>query len=76
MKAYPKAKIQRLRNIEPDAIIGAWEVLADAIGVKRTEVAGPDKYTWAKAIAPHLNFDNPCSPSLNALIQDIQQQIR
>ena len=70
--AYPRAMLQRLRNIQPDAIIGAWEALADAIGVKRKEVTGADKFGWAEKIAPHLDFDNPISPSLKELIDSVE----
>jgi len=75
LKAYPKAKIQKLRNIQPDAIVGAWEALADAIGSKRAEVTGPDKFAWAEKIAPYLDFDNPVSPSLKGLIDDISEHV-
>jgi hypothetical protein len=74
-KAFPKAKLQKLRNIPPDAIVGAWEMLADAIGIKRDEVTGRDKYGWAEKIAPYLNFDNPVSPSLESFVKDIQNNI-
>jgi hypothetical protein len=69
--AYPKAKLQKLRNVQPDSIVGAWELLADAIGAKRKEVTGPDKFSWAEKIAPHLDFDNAASPSLRALVDGI-----
>ena len=62
--AFPRAKTQRIRSTAPDAIVGAWELLADALKVKRDEVTGADKFAWATAIAPHLNLDNPRSPSL------------
>ncbi len=75
LKAYPKAKVQRLRSIQPDAVVGAWEVLAEALGAKREEVTGADKYVWAEKIAPHLDFDNPSSPSLKNLIDGIGQQV-
>lgn len=71
--AYPRAKLQRLRNIQPDAIVGAWEALADAIGAKRNEVTGADKFGWAEKIAPHLNFDTPFSPSLKELIKSLDE---
>jgi hypothetical protein len=75
LKAYPKAKVQKMRGIKPDAIVGAWEVLAEAVGAKRQEVTGADKYAWAEKIAPHLDFDNPPSPSLACLIDGIDQQL-
>lgn len=75
LKAYPKAKTQRLRDIQPDAIIGAWEALADAIGVKRNDVTGADKFVWAEAIAPHLDLENPRSPSLKNIIKQINSEL-
>lgn len=74
LRAFPKAKVQKLRNIEPDAIVGAWEVLADALRVNRSSVTGADKYAWAEAIAPNLNLDDPRSPSLKKLIEGIRQE--
>jgi hypothetical protein len=38
-KAYPEANLQVLRVIKPDAIIGAWEKLAEAIRRAYTEKA-------------------------------------
>lgn len=73
--AYPKARHQRLRAVPPDAICGAWEVLAAALGYKRDEVTGADKYAWAQAIAPHLNLVLPPSPSLARLLQGIERQL-
>ena len=75
LAAYPKAKVQRLRNIEPDAIVGAWEVLADVLKVNKGEVTGADKYAWATAIAPHLDLDNPRSPSLQKLLEGVSREI-
>lgn len=71
LKAYPKAKIQKLKNIPPDAVIGAWEAFADAIGLKRADVTGPEKFGWAEKVAPYLNFDDPVSPSLRSLINEL-----
>ncbi|MBE2967665.1 DUF4276 family protein [Burkholderia cepacia] len=73
--AFPKAKVQKLRNIEPDATVGAWEALADALRVNKKLVTGADKYAWAEAIAPHLDLDNPRSPSLQNLVEGIRQEI-
>ena len=61
--------------MQADAIVGAWEVLADAIGIKRKEITGADKYAWAQTIAPHLDLDNPPSPSLKKLIDGISALI-
>lgn len=60
----------------PDAITGAWETLAETIGVKPKDITGADKYTWAEKIAPHLNLEYPRSPSFRKLIEGINQQLR
>ena len=73
-KAFPRAKTQRIRTTAPDAIAGAWELLADALKIKRNEVTGADKFAWATAITPHLNLDNPRSPSLRKLIEGVNRE--
>lgn len=73
--AFPRAKMQRIRSTTPDAIVGAWELLADALKIKRHEVTGADKFAWATAIAPHLNLDNPRSPSLRKLIEGVNREV-
>jgi len=73
--AFPRAKVQRLRNVAPDAIVGAWEALADVLKVHKHLVTGADKYAWAEAIAPHLDLDNPRSPSLQELVEGIRREI-
>lgn len=70
-KAYPLVKMNLLKKIQPDAIVGAWEQLADALAIKRKSVSGQTKVIWANAIAPHLNFVTPKSPSLKILIDDL-----
>ncbi len=71
-KAFPgKLKKNVLKNIPPDAVIGAWEKLAVALGFDPKMVAGPTKFEWAKRIAPHLNLENPNSPSFRKLIEGI-----
>lgn len=75
LKAYPNAKVQRLRSIEPDAIIGAWEVLAEVLRMKKEDVTGIDKHAWAEAIAPHLDLENPKSPSLKILVEGVGKEI-
>lgn len=71
--AFPKAKIAALKNIPPDAIVGAWEQLAKAIG--STGSSGTDKRRWAEKICPHLDLDNPPSPSLRKLISGVAREI-
>lgn len=71
-QAYP-GQINKniLKNIQHDAIIGASEKLAEALGINKKMIAGPTKFQWAKKIAPHLDLDNPKSPSFKKLIQGI-----
>ncbi len=71
-KAYPgQVKKNVLKNIQLDAIVGASERLAEALGLNVKMVAGPTKFQWAKKIAPHLDLDNPRSPSFKKLIEGI-----
>ena len=71
-RAYPKGlKKQLLKYIEPDAIVGAWEKLALALGLDPKKVSGLTKYEWATRISPHLNLDAPKSPSFCKLIADL-----
>lgn len=72
--AYPKAKITQLKGIKPDAVVGAWELLAKAID--STGSSGTDKRRWAELIAPHLNLENPPSPSLKKLIAGIDGELK
>ena len=75
VKAYPKAKQQKLRGIVADDIVGAWEKLADALNIKPSEVTGADKYAWAERISPHLNLKEPHSPSLGKFIAGISREV-
>lgn len=75
-QAFPKLKkVQRPGRVAPDAIVGAWEVLARSIGVPTQQVTGADKFAWAERIAPYLDLENPPSPSLRKLIQGIQREL-
>ncbi len=69
--AYPRAAIQPLKAVAPDAIVGAWEKLAVALGFDTKTVTGSDKYEWAQAIAPHMNFSTNPSPSLKELVGSV-----
>ncbi len=69
--AYPKATLINLKKIAPDAVCGAWEKLKEAI-----QAPGKDKTAWAEAIAPHLDFDTPSSPSLKKLIEGIERELK
>lgn len=71
--AYPKAKIASLKSISPDAVVGAWEQLAKAIG--STGSSGTDKRRWAEKICPHLDLHNPPSPSLKLLIASVEREL-
>jgi hypothetical protein len=49
--AYPKVraqKLQKLRRIVADEIVGAWEELAVALDIKDSEVTGADKYAHGR----------------------------
>jgi hypothetical protein len=73
--AFPSAKIALIQNIQPDAKVGAWEKLAECLGRKSFEVTGQDKTYWAEQIAPHLNLDEPRSPSLGKLISGLKREL-
>ena len=74
-QAFSRAKTQRLRSTKPDAVVGAWELLADALKIRRDQVTGAEKFSWATAIAPHLNLESPRSPSLHKLIQCVDREL-
>ena len=71
-KAYPgKVKLATLRGFAPDSIIGSWEAMARALG-QNPKLVGPGAKTqWAKRIVPHLDLDNPPSPSFRKLIEGV-----
>lgn len=70
--AFPgQIKKHMLKNIEPDAIVGAAQKLAEALGMNPQMIAGPTKFNWAKKIAPHLDLENPMSPSFRDFIKSI-----
>jgi hypothetical protein len=70
--AYPRAKIERVINYRPDTVIEAWEKLAETLGKKPNDCDGGDKLEWASRISPHLDLEDPKSPSLKALISGIR----
>lgn len=70
-KAYPNANIALIKRIQPDAVCGAWEKLAESIQAK-----GKDKTAWAEKISPHLNLENPSSPSFKKLLDGIQKELK
>jgi len=75
-RAYSHAKTAELARIEKDAICGAWEALARALGADPTKCGGREKHDWATAISPHLNLQSPSSPSLSALVAGIGIMMR
>jgi hypothetical protein len=75
-KAFPKAKLQVLKIIQPDAVTGAWEKLAQALGENPEFCTGNNKKLWAEKISPHLNLDTPPSPSLRKLIEGIDRELK
>ena len=72
-EAYPRADVRRLQQIPPDARVGAWERLAEAIGRRPETCTGADKHDWASRIAPHLDFDDRRSPSMGAFVAGIAE---
>jgi hypothetical protein len=74
--AYPHADITRITGILPDAVVGAWERLAECLRLDPLKCSGADKEQWGKDISPHLDFDTPVSPSLNAFKTGIERFLR
>ncbi len=72
-KAFPEVNLRVIARITPDAIVGAAEKLAEALGFKNSKPTGMLKLEWAEKIAPHLNFEQPGSPSLCRWIKKIEQ---
>jgi Domain of unknown function (DUF4276) len=70
-KAYPNANVGLIKKIQPDAICGAWEKLAETI-----QATSKDKAAWAEKISPHLDLENPPSPSLRNLLEGIQKELK
>lgn len=73
-RAFPKANTAALKKLQPDAIVGAWERLAEAIGVS-AKSSGTDKLRWANQICPHLDLEQPSSPSLGKLISGVAREL-
>lgn len=74
-KAFPKIKVKDLEKIKPDLVVGAAEKLAECFGVSSHQLTGQIKIEWAEKIAPHLNFDDPVSPSLKKLLSGIEREL-
>lgn len=76
MKAgFPSVRFNKIPDVAPDSIVGAWERLAEALGRKPANCSGADKVEWASLIAPHLQLDNARSPSLRALINGLSKHL-
>jgi len=75
--AYPNANLKKIKSIAPDAVVGAWERLAEALGheIKLISNSGVLKTQWAEKIAPHLNFDAPKSPSLVKVVEGLSRYL-
>ncbi len=70
--AFPHANLKKLpKKKTPDSIIGAWEKLAQVLGKNPSECDGKDKFEWATAMSPHLDLEQPKSPSLKAFVEGI-----
>lgn len=75
IQAYPNAQIANINLLPADAVIGAWEELAQVLGLDPRKCSGADKESWARDISPHLDLDTPKSPSLQALITGLERVI-
>lgn len=74
--AYPgRLKKAVLRGIEPDGIVGAWEILSQALGFNQASAGPGVKLDWAERISPYLNLENPRSPSLRKFIEGVGRLI-
>jgi Domain of unknown function (DUF4276) len=74
--AFPRADVKKLARIRADSIVGAAEWLARALGKDPDRMTGADKVSWACAIAPHLNLEEPPSSSLARLIRAVSRQLQ
>lgn len=72
-RAYPQARLGKLRKLKADAVCDAWERLAEALGLRPADCDGQDKYAWAETILPQFDLDAPRSPSLQAFITGIER---
>lgn len=72
--AFPNAKLGLIQNIAPDSRVGAWEKLAECLSHKPS-MGAPKKTHWASQIAPHMNFEDPFSPSLGKLISGLTREL-
>lgn len=71
--AYPRAHLDRIPRNSIDRVIGATEVLARVLGDSTGRPSEVRKKEWAEAIVPHLNLDQPASPSLRTFIAGLER---
>lgn len=71
--AYSTADTAALSGIPPDCVCGAWERLAECLGLLPAACTGGDKTEWAREIAPKLDLKSPRSPSLAAFIEGVSR---
>lgn len=53
-KAFPRARVGKIRQYQQDSICGTWEFLRDVIG---DPSHSEDKVAWAEAIGRHLGTE-------------------
>lgn len=86
LKAYPDAKLQRLRHYEQDGICETWEVLADIVysrglqGLKKKAQGsyheiGKAKCEWADRIGPKMDLHDNKSNSYRNFIGELESRI-
>ncbi len=74
--AYPgRVKKATLKNTVPDQVAGSWELLARSLGFDESSAGPGVKLEWATKISPHLNLDNPRSPSLQKFIDGVKKAL-
>lgn len=76
LAAYPRANVAALRRIRPDAVCGAWEKLAVAVGAVVNGRPQSLKREWAERISPHLDLIEPRSPSLRKFVEGIERSLQ
>lgn len=75
--AYPgRVEARILKGVEPDSVVDAWELLAKALRSDKSLVGAGVKIEWAERISPHLNLDNPRSPSLKKFIEGVARLVQ
>jgi hypothetical protein len=72
-KAYPAANISLLAGIPLDSVVGAWERLAEALGLDPNSCSGADKEDWAREISPFLSLHSPPSPTFQTFIRGLER---